>query len=177
MIRKSIAFILLVVAVSIVGAPASAKCIFGKKKKKQKMKTELVQPVFATGPAMIIYKTKANYNQNVPVILSADKSSIVSYPAPSDISRKSEPTQLINGYLLDNRGIGVQVAFTSLTYNEYATMTTAPELAKLQGLIIDADPITEMYNCGLKTSYSNSKEQLNAIIEAGKLNTICKKLK
>ena len=34
-------------------------------------------------PAAIVYKTRANYNNTVPVMLKADKTAIMSYPAPS----------------------------------------------------------------------------------------------
>ena len=76
-------------------------------------KTDFVL-VFASGPPVLVYKTKANYNNLVPVILSDGKTEIVSYPHPKDLIKGSRfplPFILNDGYLLDNRGIGKNVAF------------------------------------------------------------------
>ena len=85
---------------------------------------------YITGPAAIIYKTKADYSKNVPVTLSDDKLHVVSYPAPQDVYFHGElayPTQLAKGFLLDNRGISVNSAFISLTYEEYSKLPAAPD--------------------------------------------------
>ena len=40
---------------------------------------------YSAGPTTFIYKTKGDYNNLVPVILSDDKTNISSYPHPKDI--------------------------------------------------------------------------------------------
>lgn len=103
----------------------------------------------AARPSAIIYKTVKNYNNNVPVTLNADKSTIVSYPAPTDIYYNGNlalPTQLDNGFLLDNRGIGTNVAFTDYTYEQYAAMKEAPSIEELMHHIIDKNPLIAMYS-------------------------------
>ena len=107
--------------------------------------------VAIAGPRCIVYKTKADYSQLVPVILSFDKSKVVSYPDVKDIyynGKLAYPTQLIDGYLLDNRGIGSEVAFLKLNYEEYSRLIVTPHAEDLLKMIIDKDPLTEMYECG-----------------------------
>ena len=80
-------------------------------------------PDFSAGPPTIIYKTRADYSNNVPIILSEDKTVILSYPAPADLKPDgafSTPTLLKNGYLLDNRGVNANVAFLKMSYQEYS---------------------------------------------------------
>ena len=86
------------------------------------------------GPHCIVYKTRADYSKLVPVILSADKSKIVSYPDVKDINNNGNfpyPSPLKKGYLLDNRGIGPDVAFIRLTYEEFARLKATPPAADL----------------------------------------------
>jgi hypothetical protein len=116
----------------------------------------------------LIYKTKADYSNLVPVILNNEKTAIVSYPAPSDIFKNGElalPTPLNNGYLIDNRGIGLSVAFTSFTYAEYTALNSAPSIDQLMESIVDKDPLLELYNC---------KEFLNIKHDIKKANKLVK---
>jgi hypothetical protein len=116
-------------------------------------------------PPIIVYKTRQNYDKNVAVMLSDDKKSIVSYPHPSDVSVNSYPTPLKNGYLLDNRGIGKNTAFISLTYEEYAALEKVPSIAELYNLIIDKDPLLRMYSCGNRIYESDLVTVLNQWID------------
>jgi hypothetical protein len=137
------------------------------------------QGVTIASPACIVYKTKKNYDQNVPVILSADKLNILSYPDIKDVyvnGTLALPTPLSKGYLLDNRGIGPDVAFLSYTYEEYGKLPATPSSTELLKKIIDKDPVLEMYQCGKRSDYSDIVNQLNEKIESGKLS-LCKKLK
>jgi hypothetical protein len=114
---------------------------------------------------IIVYKTKKNYDKNVAVTLSEDKKTIVSYPHPKDVSQRSYPTALKKGYLLDNRGIGKNTAFLSMTYEEYAKLQKVPSLDELKQMIIDDDPIEAMYYCGGRTRFSDLIFQLNQLID------------
>jgi hypothetical protein len=138
------------------------------------------KPDFINAPPTIIYKTKANYNNLLPIILSDDKSEVISYPHPSDITVGNAlalPTALKNGYLLDNRGIGRNVAFIKLTYKEYSKLENAPSLKELFESIVEKDPIVEMWNCGNAKAFSNKEKQINEIISTKKLETIFKRIK
>jgi hypothetical protein len=138
------------------------------------------EPVFASGPPVLVYKTKADYNNLVPVILSDDKSQIVSYPHQNDIKMGNGyqmPVILHDNYLLDNRGIGANVAFIKLTYQEYANLDKIPSISELYNLIVDKDPLIELCDCGIKTAFTDQPKQLNELIDNNKLRTVCKIIK
>jgi len=137
-------------------------------------------PVYATGPQALVYKTRGDYANLVPVILSDDKKEIVSYPHPGDLKTVNGyplPDHLLDGYLLDNRGIGKNVAFLKLTYAEYASLEQMPTLQELYDLIIDKNPLTELCDCGSKQAFSDTTGQLNKLISDKKLRTVCKAIK
>jgi hypothetical protein len=160
--------IALILCISIVG------CKTNKKAEKSVVNTNF------PGPPTIVYKMKKDYSKNVPVTLSADKLTIVNYPVIEDIMLNGQyplPTLLKNGYYLDNRGIGPDVAFTKYTYEEYSKLTATPTIEELLAAIIDKDPIVVMYDCGNRLRFSNIETELNQLIESGDLVKKCKKLK
>ncbi|MCX6233157.1 MAG: hypothetical protein NT175_00315 [Bacteroidetes bacterium] len=125
-----------------------------------------------SGTPTLIYKTKKDYYNNVPVILSADKSKIVNYPAISDVYFKgvlAYPFQLADGYLLDNRGINENTAFLKYTYEEYSKLKELPKLTDLYSFIIDKEPFVELYNCGNRYRFKDEIAELNEIIKSNKL--------
>jgi len=120
-------------------------------------------------PSVIIYKTKGDYSKNVPVGLNDERTAIVSYPGKTDI-KGQEPIPLKYGFLLDKRGIRPNVAFLKYTYDEFLALETIPSIAELFKDIIDADPLTEMYDCGKISNFhhGNVEELLNqALTENG----------
>lgn len=137
-------------------------------------------PEYAPGPQALVYKTNGDYYNLVPVLLSDDKTEIVSYPHPKDLIVGADyllPTLLDNGYLLDNRGIGKNVAFLKLTYQEYSELENPPTLPELYDYIIDKNPLTELCDCGNKTAFTDIDKQLNDLIGKKKLRTTCKTTK
>ena len=124
------------------------------------MNLSVAQPI-------IIYKTKADYSQNVAVTLSDDKSKIISYPHPTDVFYKKKlayPINLDNDYLLDNLGITINTAYLSLTLKEYSEYKDVPSLIELYKMIIDDNPIVEFYNCGNRQDLTNEIIDINKII-------------
>jgi hypothetical protein len=167
-------FILILILVTI-GCKAHNIVSQGNSKIQQDYRPQLIP-----GPKALVYKTRVNYNNLVPVIMSDDKSEIVSYPHPTDIKNGEKfqtPTLLHNGFLLDNRGIGLNVAFLKLTYEEYSKLKNPPPLKDLYKLISDKDPLLEMYDCGYKNSDLNLVNHLNNLIDNAELSTDCRKLK
>lgn len=135
--------------------------------------------VFTGGPPAMVYKTKQEYDRNVAITLSPDKRKIVGYPHPKDVfynGKLAVPTRLINGYLLDNRGINENAAFINMTYDEYAKLAEAPSIEALQSMVIDKNPITEMCNCGIRSQFKDETAELNRLIKSNQL-TKCKKVK
>lgn len=134
-------------------------------------------PQYTPGPQALIYKTKKDYTNLVPVLLSDDKTEIVSYPHPRDLNvgiGYPLPTLLNKGYLLDNKGIGKNVAFLKLTYEEYSELKEVPTLEELYNYIIDKYPLKELCDCGNKTVFTDIENQLNNIIDKNKLRKTCK---
>ncbi len=137
-------------------------------------------PAAVASPKVFIYKMKKDYSQKVPVILSADKKTIVSYPHPRDVYTNGQlavPTQLKDGYWLDNRGISENVAFLSYTYEEYAALSEAPSVSELYKKIIDKNPITEMWDCGRRHQFQGIVADLNEAISNGELSKRFQKVK
>lgn len=126
-------------------------------------------------PKVIVYRTKNDYINNVPVIMDETKTTLVSYPDPVDVSGSANPTKLDGGYLLDNRGIGTNVVFTSYTYDEYAKLSAVPSQAELIAHIIDKDPIQEMWVCAPRHTYKDLIADLNRLVKEGFPG--CKKVK
>ena len=121
-------------------------------------------------PPVVVYKTRKDYNNLVPVTLDVTGTQVVSYPAPADLRRGNGyavPTELDNGYLLDNRGISIHTAFTSYTYEEYAAMDSAPSIEDIMEHIIDKNPIVEMWNCGQSNRYRDKVTELNRLVATG----------
>lgn len=137
-------------------------------------------PDYTKGPPAIVYKTKMDYAQRVPVSLADDKSVIVSYPGKTDIGVKGHfpiPSSLSKGYLLDKRGINKNVAFLKYTYAEYAALEVIPSKEALYAMIIDADPLTELCDCGSQKAFTDMHEQLNQLIRDKQLRKVCRVVK
>jgi hypothetical protein len=164
-----------ILIITFLGCKTNSKMMHSK----TEIKSEFV-PEFAAGPHVLVYKTKADYNNLVPIILSEDKTSIVSYPDPGDIKVSSVytlPTPLHQGYVIDNRGIDKNAVFINKTYKDYSKFTELPSLKELFNLIIDKEPIIELCDCGLKSAFTNEVEQLNELIDNNQLRTKCKVIK
>jgi len=172
---------------SIILLSAIILTVFGCKTQHNNNKTA-VKSVAATSnsrfvsalPHTLIYKTTKDYANNVPVGLSDDKLQIVSYPAPTDLligETLALPSQLHNGYLLDNRGISENAAFLKYTYEEYSKLQVVPTINELYKNIIDKDPLTELWDCGIKANFTDMQNQLNEWIDNNLLAEKCKRIK
>ena len=120
-------------------------------------------------PSVIVYKTRGDYNNLVPVMMDVTGTHIVSYPDPSDLMRNDgslrTPTQLNDGYLLDNKGINAHTAFVDYTYHEYIALDTVPTAHELIEHIVDKHPFVEMWDCGKITKYRDVVEDINNLID------------
>ena len=137
---------------------------------------EMLTAWMPSAPA-VIYKTRSDYSDLVPVILNDDRTRIVSYPDPQDLISDGKlmmPVQLSKGYWLDNRGINENVAFLNITYSEYSKLKQPPHLVELMLRIRDRQPLTEMYRCGLRSDYTDLIYELNVLIDRGLVN--CEKV-
>lgn len=127
-----------------------------------------------------VYKTSGDYFFQVPVQLSDDKSKIVSYPASTDLMKGDDftlPVRLADGYLLDRRGIGTNTAFIEWTYEVFTESGGASSVEELRNMIVDDNPITELFRCELKMSEAEAIEQINSMIRDGSLSSRCIRIK
>ena len=150
-----------------------------KKEVAQNDSIKLSEQILVLEPPVLIYKTKKNYNDLVPVLLSDDGKTIISYPHPKDLivgNGYPLPTVLHGGYLIDNRGIGKNVAFLSITYEEYTKLKNPPSIEEIFKLIIDKAPLIEICKCGAKRNFKNIEKEINYLIDKNKLMTICKQI-
>ena len=151
--------------ITVVALCAIAAC-------KSKQTALAVAEVSYTGEQTIIYRTRTNYSRYVPVTMNADKTEIVAYPAPSDVYRNGKlayPTPLADGYLLDNRGVGINSVFLKLTYEEYSKLNQVPSLAEMKGMILDKDPFLRIYNLGTRGRFKDEVAEINDIINKNEL--------
>lgn len=157
----------------------TSSCGSTKNVSKKNSKKEIVGRTYSQAPPTYIYKTKNNYNSNVPIILSDDKTRIISFPDPDDVyyqGKLAEPVNLEQGYLLDVRGISKNVAFISLTYEEYSKLGKAPSADKLMLMIIDDDPLEELFNCSNYYRLGDKVDSVNNLIENNLLDKCIKVL-
>ena len=141
--------------------------------KKQSVKN--VDLLLAT-PNVIVYKTINDYTNNVAVIMDAERTRIVRYPAPIDVRHGDTyvaPIKLDNGYLLDCFGITKNVVFLDYTFEQYANFSQAPTLDEMMLHIIDKNPLVELWNCGKRAQYKTI-EDVNVVVKSNFEN--CKNL-
>lgn len=113
-----------------------------------------------------IYKTNGDYRDKVPVTLNADRSALVSYPAPTDL-RTGLPVTLADGFLLDNRGVGVNTAFTRWTYSEYEALAAPPSPAEIMANLIPEARVTEIYEMPFASGTPDAAARCDSLIRAG----------
>lgn len=82
-----------------------------------------------------------DYADNVPVTLAPD-GAIISYPAPTDLTDRSTPLPLADGWWLDRRGISANSVFTRYTYSEYRALPAAPTPTELKASVIPGARVT-----------------------------------
>lgn len=95
-------------------------------------------------PKAVIYRTNGDYNDNVPVNLNASRTALVSFPAPSDITSRSTPVEIGDGWLFDRRGgVGENTVFLTYTYAEYAALLSAPSSSRIMEAVIPGSGVTQ----------------------------------
>lgn len=120
-------------------------------------------------PRAVVYRTNGDYDDRVPVTLDATRASIVSYPAPTDVTEASVPLVMSDGWLLDRRGgISMNSAFLDWTYAQYAAMPHAPSIAEIMAHIIPEARVTAIRILPLTaTEAAADTARVNAIIRIG----------
>lgn len=169
--KKSIMTIIAVATIAAMSACQSSK----ETNKTETVETTVTetmneQPIALAMPRVIIYKTTGDFSNLVPLSMDDSKTQIISLPDPADIKENKRPTQLANGYLLDNFGIGKNVVYTDYTYEQYAALESVPELEVLMQHIVERNPLVEYYASGAeypRTGEARTIEALNEVIANG----------
>jgi len=101
--------------------------------------------------------------------MNKEKTKITGFPAPSDIQIKGElqtPIQLDKGFLYDRRGVSLNTVFLKITYKEYSKLKKAPSVDEMMNMIIDKNPMVELYYCP-ELKKNSDAEILNELIKEG----------
>ena len=126
----------------------------------------------STSPVVYVYKMKADYSHNVPVMMNEERTQILSFPDPKDLldgDKLRLPTALEQDYWLDNKGIGVNVAFLKYTSEEYSKLSAPPSVKVMLANLLDKDPLVEIHACGHWADYTDIVSELNSKIVEGKI--------
>lgn len=162
--------LLIILAISIMACQGSKKSSSENNTIEPSDVIEDIEVVNRDVPIAMIYKTIADFYENIPVIMDDEKNEIISYPSPSDIyynDKLSKPSKLKNGYLLDKRGINKNVVFLTYTYQDYSKMSNTPSMSDMKKHIKEKYPLVELINCGKRNQYKDEIKDLNELIEAG----------
>lgn len=96
-------------------------------------------------PKAVAYRMSGDYADNVAIALTPDGKSILSYPAPTDLSiSASTPVALGNGWWLSRCGITPNSVFTTYTYATYTALKKAPTPAELMKAVIPGARVTRV---------------------------------
>lgn len=128
------------------------------------------RPIAAAQAPIVIYKTRGDYRELVPIQLSADGSTVVSYPSRYDLGKPGAfltPLLLDGGYLVDRRGVGLHTAFLKLSYEEYYALPNDPSMVELLGWVLDKEPLTFLAVCDRSYFTTKSKEEFERYIAEG----------
>ncbi|MFN5443220.1 MAG: hypothetical protein ACK48V_03235 [Crocinitomicaceae bacterium] len=122
----------------------------------------------------VVYKTKKDYSNLIPIQLAQDKQTILSYPAKEDLVRvgNSNAILLEKGFLLDLIGVNLNSVFTHYSLQQYQLIST-PSLEEFKKNIIEIDPFTEMYSC----EHKYDQNELNKFILDNVISNKCLKIK
>ena len=139
------------------------------------------QPMTGIRPQkhLIVYKTKKDLSACVPVLLSDDKKSVVSFPDPVDIKaagNNAKPVHLHKGYMLSTYGIGANSAFLKTSFEEYASLPSVPAPNQLLTMIRNKKPFKMLCDCGIAGDAEKNIAELNRWIDDGLLGKKCKSL-
>ncbi|MDE6320919.1 MAG: hypothetical protein K2L93_01330 [Muribaculaceae bacterium] len=116
-------------------------------------------------PRAVVYKMNGDYADCVPITVSADGETIVSYPAPTDLTPESTPLPVVDGYLLDRRGVNANTRFLRLTYDEYRALQQPPTLDQLKADIIPGARVIDIHRLPITLNQAiNDLPKVNQLI-------------
>lgn len=129
-------------------------------------------------PHLMVYRQMSDCSNMLPVVLSEDKSQILSYPHPKDVQMADSvllyPVVLDSGYFLDRIGITVHTAYLNINLAEYNKREYPFSMDEMLSMVQVKAPFSELWDCGVRGNIS--LEALNEMIRSNSLCSRCKKL-
>lgn len=113
----------------------------------------------AVRPQATAFKMSGDYASNVAIMLNED-GSLAYYPAPSDLTDKSAPLPLIDGWYLNRQGIGPGAVFTSYTFERYRALSVPPTHEELLRAIIPGAGVIEFVELPIHASEALAHPEL-----------------
>lgn len=116
-------------------------------------------------PNARIYRMSGDCPELVPVSVSKDGRTLISYPAPTDLTEGSTPVQLADGWWLDRRGVSADTRFTDYTYAQYRALQQAPSPTELLNRLSADCSVTEIRELPMNlTEALNDTARVNELI-------------
>lgn len=136
---------------------------------------------FSPRPHIIVYKTRKDFSDRVPVVISSDGNKLTSYPDPVDIRAVglvAKPVRLNKGFLLSTYGIGLRTRFLKLTFEKFGKLERTPGSQELLEQTDRNYPFLEICDCGTTNRNKDSLiVKINEWIDHDLLKEKCKILK
>ena len=107
-------------------------------------------------PNATAFRMNGNYADNVAITVNSN-GEVTYFPAPSDITAASRPTDLGNGWWLNNQGISQNSVFTTFTFEEYSKLASAPSIEQLKAAVIPGSEVTAMIELPCKVGQADSQ--------------------
>lgn len=106
-------------------------------------------------PKATVFKMNGDYGDRVAVTLNKD-GSLAYYPAPTDITDRSAPVDLGDGWWLNRQGLSEGSTFTKWTFDEYRSLPSVPSQEEIMAAVIPGSRVTEMITLPLSASEAMS---------------------
>ena len=100
-------------------------------------------------PDATAFRMSGDYANNVAVTLGPN-GELLYFPAPTDITADSEPVELMDGWWLNNQGLGPNSVFTKYTFAEYASLPEVPSVEQLKLSVIPGAKVTDFMELPFK---------------------------
>lgn len=124
----------------------------------------VMSPAQSSMPKATAFRMNGDYSQNV-AITPGNGTSLLYYPAPTDISERSAPLKLEGGWWLNRQGISSKSVFTTYTFSEYSQLPQVPSTEQLLKSVIPGSKVTQMVELPFTiTEASRHIEEINAYL-------------
>lgn len=144
---------------------------YSKEDKSPEMKN-IRKPLKITGgkyvdalPNATAFRMSGDYSNNVAVTLSP-QGELLYFPAPSDITAYSAPQELVDGWWLNNQGLGPNSVFTKYTFAEYAALPDVPSPEQIKMSVIPGAKVTQFIELPMKVGETRGNlEEVKAYLK------------